>query len=327
MNSKINLDQFSLIVDLISKVCKFIHYHLAKDFIKEFISTSFNYLISLGTSEIRTLKREKIDSLISKIKEICFKVYIDSDINVILDEFIIDFGAAFLESEILDKKLIGLKLLSSNLTEVIRNNENDMHISNSNKHSPTKNIIQRLKEKKIFNLIFGSNSHAQIIQKSSDLVRSMLIGNGISLENLEQLIDLSRSIDSDTRNAAKSIIKNNSYVLSYDYKLSLVKSIFSDMNKVTVNDIEMIELILRGMGSYDKDKLSQYLNSHLLTFVMETQNNALIEEIINLIRSSDMYEYRIDFCVELLLSLSNVIIANIGYSSIQNMQVHQTSLS
>jgi hypothetical protein len=115
------------------------------------------------------------------------KVYIESDVNAI---FGINFGInCFKNSVMLDKKLLGLKVLSDTLYEVTKC-VSSRPSGISDRHIPASYLSNMVMNENIFDLIYGASSHSQILQKSSDLLKSIFLGKVLGTKNIEKLLHI-----------------------------------------------------------------------------------------------------------------------------------------
>ena len=97
---------FCLIIEVLFNIHEYLHYQFAKLYLKDFIKYSMEYLLHFSVSEMRNFKKEHLESVIHKLKEISYKVYMENDVNAKFDYFMIDFGLGCISSPTLDKKII-----------------------------------------------------------------------------------------------------------------------------------------------------------------------------------------------------------------------------
>ena len=95
-----------LMTDIINYIKPYLHIKFAIDYIRSFSKLCLNYLLEFSRSDSRNFKRDKLDSLIKKLKEIMFFAYMENDVNAIFDIFGIDFGIYCLNATTLDRKII-----------------------------------------------------------------------------------------------------------------------------------------------------------------------------------------------------------------------------
>jgi len=108
---KITLDLFSLLIDYIENIYSFLHYHFARYYLKEFGKKCFDFLLDFGSSDARNFKKEKIDVILRKLRNILLKVYTETDVNAFFDVFTIDFGINCLSSINLEKRILLIRFL------------------------------------------------------------------------------------------------------------------------------------------------------------------------------------------------------------------------
>jgi len=193
---------FSVVITFFNNINQFLHFQFASEYLKEVIEISISILKKFSLIETRNFKREKLENLIKQLKDIMYRVYIDSDVNAILDVFGVEFGINCLKNSIiLDKKLLGFKVLNDTMNEVAKNCSNSSGFTD--KHLPAVTLVHIILEHNIFDLIFGPSSHSQILQKSGDFLKSLLITKSLIPKDFQKLFEI---CEEATDNETKSYI-------------------------------------------------------------------------------------------------------------------------
>ena len=311
---KISLDIFSSIVDLVDNIHSYLHYYFAKTFLKEFRICCFDFLLDFGISDVRNFKKEKIDTIIKKLKNLLLKVYMESDVNALFDVFTIDFGINCLTSVNLEKKLLGLKILSTSLLETMRINSNQYISSSFNdKHVSSQDLLLKLREKNIIDQIFGSSTHVQIIQKSSDLLKCLLMGNFLSSNDLMKIWGLSYSYDIEMRNSIYKLLQSNFYHFSVTLaEFLILKVLDTKSESINTLDLDLIGQIYRALNSEKQLEISNKISHSFITMIFSGKLNNentenVINELINLLKNYDMQELRLKVIEQLLQIFVSVI--------------------
>ena len=314
LKKKISLtyELFSLIIGFIYNIHEYLHYQFAKFYLKDFIKYCLEYLIHFSVSEMRNFTKDKLESTIRKLREISYKIYMENDINAKFDKFMIEFGLGCISSTTLDKKLIGIKYLSSSLLEAIRVNLGQIITSSFNdKRLHYSILIERIKEKNIIDYIFGNSSHIQLIQRSNDLVKSLLMCNALSQEDLIKIYDLTKSNDSETKKSIYKILQINYNHFTTDLAAFLIYKILNK-NPETINsfDLELIEEIYKSMNASKQIELSKFIaNSYkdfILNYNLDSQiNENLINELVRILKTFEIRDHRLIFIENLLKGLKN----------------------
>jgi hypothetical protein len=311
---KITLDLFALLIDFVENIYSFLHYHFAKYYLKEFGKKCFDYLLEFGQSDARNFKKEKIDVILRKLRNILMKVYTETDVNAFFDVFTIDFGINCLSSINLEKKLIGLKILSSSLLETMRINSNQVMVSTFNdKHVSSHDLLSKIREKNIIDQIFGSSTHVQIIQKSNDLFKCFLMGNFLSPSDLLKIYGLTNSSDIEMRNSIYKLLQSNFYYFSTNLAEFLILKVLENKTEsITTLELDLIGQIYRALTNEKQIEISQKISDNYLNLIFfgkmdseKTEN--LINELINLLKNYEMRELRIQVLKYILTILSNVL--------------------
>ena len=284
-NNKNNIiDQFfpvfCTIITFFTHINQFLHYGFAKFYLKEILDISFSILIKFSLIETRNFKRDKFENLIKQIRDIMFRVYMESDVNAILDVFGIEFGINCLKNSIiLDKKLLGFKVLSDTMTEVTKNLNNSTGFSD--RHVPAKTLVERIIEENIFEIIYGPSSHSQILQKSSDFLKSLLVSKSLSHKDLQKLFDICDvSTDLDTKSSIYRGFITNSTYFSIDCALFLINYVISkknngekNSNKITNEDIDLIISAFKSLPLNMTKEISKKVGDFLFTIIFLEEEN------------------------------------------------------
>ena len=95
-----------VMIDIMNYIKPYLHIKFAFDYIRSFSKFCLDFLLEFSKSESRNFKRDKLDSLIKKLKDIMFYAYMENDVNAIFDIFGVDFGIYCLNATTLDRKII-----------------------------------------------------------------------------------------------------------------------------------------------------------------------------------------------------------------------------
>ena len=231
----------------------------------------------------------------------------ESDVNALFDVFTLDFGINCLTSINLEKKLVGLKILSTSLLETMRINSNQgIHSSFNDKHISSQDLLLKLRDKNIIDQIFGSSTHVQIIQKSSDLFKCLLMGNFLSSNDLMKIWGLSNSNDLEMRNCIYKLLQLNFYNFSANLaEFLLIKILDSKSDSINILDLELIGQVFRALNSEKQQEISKKITDSFLTMIFSGKLNNensdnVINELINLLKNYDMKDLRLQVIEQLL---------------------------
>jgi len=306
-SSTITYEMFSFSVDLIHNIHEYFHFHYAKDFLKEYLHKTMDFLLNFSVVEARSFKKDHLEKVLLKVKDMLYKVYMENDVNAKYDSFIIDFGLGCITSSVLDKKLIGIKYLSSSLLEAIRVNLGQGISSSFNERRLQSNIlIDRIKDKNIIELIYGNSSHIQLIQRSSDIVKCLLMCNALSNDDLMKIYELTKLNEIDTKNSIYKILQHNYYYFNSDQASFLIYNILEKSStSISSMDLELIRDVYKSMETANKIELSKFISENYWKLILSSHYNSeinenLTNELVNILKTFEMRELRIGFIADLV---------------------------
>ena len=146
--------------------------YIHKDYFKEngnIIKNSLiNFINSLDNKEMRNIQKDLIDIVSELLKKI--STYNDTNdkensFDDLYDELTLTLSMKTIKTSIFDRRLQGIKAL------------NDYIEKNKNNKSACLKLIDLIKKNEIIQEIFVANYHSQIINKSTDIVKLLLLEN------------------------------------------------------------------------------------------------------------------------------------------------------
>ena len=321
-NSKENLrdifyfDLLNLFVEIIYYIHNFVHIKFFNSYFKNFLSLSFEVFKKFSNIETSNFKRDRLESCLRKIKDIMGRIYIETDVNFIFDTFVVEFGLnLFKFSRILQKRLLGIKLLSDILNEVLKNTST---FSNSEKHYivpylTAKVLYSDSEGKDIFDYIYDTQTHSEILQKSPELLKAFFTGRFITATNLSKLLHIANSTsDTEIKTVINKGIIENVDQLSCDLQIFLIKNLMEkQIQKLSKKDIEIIIITFKSLPVYEKDmnpKICEFFSNLILVNYSKLNlnvNEYVIAEWISLMKSYNMREYIIQFVCSILKSFKD----------------------
>jgi ubiquitin C-terminal hydrolase len=320
--SPVNYDMVVILIDVIFNIHNSLHIKFAKTYLKEFLSLCFEILNKFSRTEIRNFKRDKIESSFKKLKEILIKVYMDVDVNVLYDMFGVEFGLnCFKSSTILDKKLLGLKILTETLSDVTRSGPGGSSAGGfHDKHLPAaflmaKVLIYDESGSNIFDLLFGSQSHSQILNKSPDLIKTFFMGRVLSPKDIDKLIlMIKHSTDQEIKNVIFKSLSNNTQHMGSDLLIYLIRKIMqSELNNFSSMDLDLLISAFKSLPNYSIREVAPQIGDFLFDSVF-TSTEPLIEnktyeqmsdEFVSLLKSTDFRDSVIEYIERSILLLKD----------------------
>lgn len=238
-----------------------------------------NYLNELNEKDLRNIKKETIE-IIQKVLQYYLSFSMcTAERNLIIENFSISFSLKMLKSSLLDKRISAVK----NIVDIIKNAKEDKE--------KTEKLLDIIEEHKIFNEIFGANSHIQLINRSKNLLEIMLLEDKLSNEEMEIIWEATKKGDSEGKLTILKLLKEiSSYLKEKQIKMILTNIYITDPENLIKEEIDLI-YELATHNSQPKAEIEKVINYFLKGLFdgkiddNEEKIKILIDKIIEIIKS------------------------------------------
>ena len=178
-------------------------------------------------------------------------------------------------------RLNGIK----DLDEFIEKNKN-------NKEMRTK-IIELIKKNELIQEIFGANYHSQIINKSKEIVKLLLLENQLNKDDIELIWNCTKKGDLEAKVTILKLLYELADNLKEDYVEMLLNNIkLTDGKKINNDELDLVyKLSLQGKHN-EKNILicTEYLcNCLLASPTPHIKNNPILDKVLTLAQKNDIY--------------------------------------
>jgi len=204
-----------------------------KEFLKELSNDMkenvINYLNDLSEKDLRNIKKETIE-IIQKVLQYYLNFSIPAkERNEIIENFSLSFSLKMLKSSLLEKRISAV----NNIVDIIKNSKN-------NKEKIIK-LLEIFEKNKIFNEIFGSNSHIQLINRSKNLLEIMLSEDKLSNKEMGLIWEATKKGDLEGKLTILKLLKEISLYLKEKHIKMLIESIYlTDSEHLIKEEIDLI---------------------------------------------------------------------------------------
>lgn len=292
---------------IIHSSISYFHKDYLNDIAEILYSFSKKYLEDLSSGDGKHIRKEILD-IITKVLKILS--HIDSKNNHFLHEledFSITCSIKFLKSTSLDKRIQAIKTL----VDIIKTSKADKDKSIR--------VLKIIEEHKVFNEIFGANSHIQLINKSQELLEIMIQEDKLSDNELEIIWNATNKGDLEGKLAILKLLQYLSKLMKPNHQNSLLKNIFNTKPVDLIND-EIELLIELSSNSQNKESNQRKCISYLIQFyfINEYPNeseklNFIQEKIIQIsLKDITIYELLIKICLNIINKDSTELIQSLN---------------
>ncbi|CAD8096981.1 unnamed protein product [Paramecium sonneborni] len=282
-----------------------IHAQLYRSFCQEYITKLQGLRQTLLQSDdytLRNMGREKINIILQAFKLLLDRIMSEEQrkewiLNIGLEFVLICFNCKFL-----DKKIIGLKLL----TDLLKQAHNDQ--------SPDQ-ILLWIEKQSIFQNLFHHSTHLQLLERTKDLIKIYLsIENAFNYNYLSIIWNLMQSNDNELRSIIFKVFNDLAALMSDQQAIYFVKQIqklrldliliehvqlLFEMHKQRFHQkvlfsqtIEILWKVIEYAGLYQKTKLEDQSRTYLIELIkflnVEDIKLQMIENLITNIKQQQV---------------------------------------
>ena len=282
-----------------------------------------DYINNLNEKEMRNLPKDLtmiILALLNNISEFNTSENEDDKSNSIniYDEVAITLSLKTIKTSIFDRRLQGIKALN----DFIEKNEKNKDI--------LKRIIVLIKENKIISEIFGANYHSQIISRSNEIVKLLLVENELENDDIKLIWSCTKRGDLEAKLTILKLLSEIAPYLKEDYIEMLLTNIISNVDKkINQEEIELVcKLSVQGNNN-DKNILlcCDYLCKCLLMSENSNiKNNPILEELLKLVEKNDNYLGKVlDICENCIKNNDRTILSYSILTEIMDKYINESN--
>lgn len=230
-------DIFATILEFLSKISPFYHKTFANEVVQRTTAAFSKFLLESQDIQLRTFNKEKIDKLCSAFEGLLKRKMTIQEKDLFLDSFKFDFALKLMASQLLDKRIQGIKALG----DVIRNARfyPSMRLLKANF------IADKLIQRDTLANIFGTQSHHELTQRSTEIIRLLATENLLNTTHLNLIWNSSLS-DEETRMTVFKMLGEASTSLRPDQLIFLLEKLASvPPSQVSKAEVNLIHEITR----------------------------------------------------------------------------------
>ena len=252
-----------------------------------------NYINNLKDKEMRNLPKDLIEivtSLLYKIDENSSNEKGDKNGQLNLyDEITLALSIKTIKTSFFDRRLNGIKTL------------NDFIEKNKNNKDILKKIIGLIKKNEIISEIFGANYHSQIISKSNEIVKLLLLENELSEDDIKLIWNCTKKGDLEAKLTILKLLSD----LAPHLKENIIEMLLNNMRsnvdvKHNEQEIELVyKLSMQGKGN---EKNIEHCCDYLCQCILMSNNtnikkSPILEKLLDIVQKDKKYLKKIfNFC-------------------------------
>ena len=145
-------------------------------------------------------------------------------------------------------------------------------ISINDKHINSSILFQKIFENNIIDLIYGINSHIQLIQKSSEFIKNLLLGKALTKTDINKLWALRYSNDLETKLSIYKLFNSNFSHFSNDLSIYMIHKVLETTPKdLSSNDIEVISNMIRVLSTTATNEISEFVCEKYWSYILSNK--------------------------------------------------------
>jgi len=226
-------------IEVVSHICAIlgnIHCILHRDFALEYIpkfkDAVWRNILKSPDSNLRNFTKERIDTIIQAFDPLLKRIVSLPEKYEALERFNLEISLLCFDSNFLERKLQGLK----SLLEIIKNTR-----YNSTKYLTTEILNKFIVANDIFDKIYGSKGHVQLVQRSADFLKYMINESSLDTNQLALVWNATTKGDVETKLTVYKVLSDIALHFKNDHLDFLIKKI----GEIAPSDIipDEIELV------------------------------------------------------------------------------------
>ena len=272
MNDKENPIEFELLahyMESIGKVYPMYHREFVSKFCVDVKNAVQNSILNAPEASIRNVRKERIESIVSRLNDILKRAYTYDEREQEIEHLNLDIVLMCLKSNFLERRIQGIK----SLAETLKN----LKYSKANRIS-SEYMLEWLEKHKILELIFDQkNYHVQIIQRSKEILKFLIVEDKLSEEQLN-LFWRATEFDDETRREMYKIIDESSTPMQTHHVMQFLNKFKAEKDAKIIP--EAVNCIYE-MGKFSKGTTehSQSIADLLWRFATDQQNPLEVSNI------------------------------------------------
>lgn len=222
------------------------HRDFAAKFIPDIKDAVQSAILNAPEASIRNVRKEKIEGIVSRLNDLLKRVYTYEQRELEIEHLNLDIVLTCLKSNILERRIQGIK----SLAETLKN----LKYSKTNEQAFATYMLEWLEKHKIIEMIFDpKNYHVQIIQRSKEILKILIVEDKLSKEQLD-LFWRATEFDDETRREIYNIIEETSTPMQSHHVMQFLNKFLESSDAIITP--EAISCISE-MGKYSRGSPEQ----------------------------------------------------------------------
>jgi len=268
-------------IEIVSSICTAIgniygilHRDFAVEYIPKFKEAVWRNILKSPDSNIRNFNKDRLDAIVQAFDPLLKRVYSLPEKYQMLEEFQLEVCSICFESNFLERKLQGLKTL----LEIIKGLRYGSH-----KYLTTDSLNKFIASHEIFDKIYGSKGHVQLVQRSADFLKYMINESYLSTDDLALVWNATTKGDVETKLSTYKVFSDISLHFKNEHLDFFIKKIAEiPPSDIIPDEIELVyELSKYSLRTSGFTKRARDFYWSIISDVKSKYSNEIIELTLN----------------------------------------------
>jgi len=207
----------------------------------------FNNVLQSPDSNVRNFSKQKIDAILKAIDELLKRAYSLIEKHEMKEQFCLKVAYMSLKSNFIDKKMQGIK----GFIEIIK----DIR-TKTFRFLTLPNITSFIVENKIFEEIYNTSTHSQIILKSIDFFKTFISEDMLQNSQLEMLLAIAQKSDLETKESVLKLLSEASFFFKANHQEFLIERICEiPLQLFGTNELELLSNLVKQIKAEVKNEV------------------------------------------------------------------------
>jgi len=226
-------------LDIISAPHKLYHRLYVTEKISVFVKNVMKYMSNIPEEQLRCVKKEKLDSFLTRMDDLMRRVYTAKTKGENSIMLRMGISISLLRSDQLERRIQAIRLIAETCKSAKASQEAFVQ-SNLPTANDSQVLANLLQVPQIIEEIFGKRSHIQLIQRSTDILKFILLYSKITKEDFNVIWDCCEQDEQSKVEIFKVIADSSSLLPSEMIGLIIDKLVNKQKAAYKNQDIEII---------------------------------------------------------------------------------------
>ncbi|CAD8066392.1 unnamed protein product [Paramecium primaurelia] len=311
----LNIQSVDILANYMSAIGN-IHAQLFRSFCQEYVpklQSMRQILLHSDEQTLRNMGREKMNLIIQAFKVLLDRIMNEDQRREWLQKLSLEFVQICFNCNFLDKKIMGLKLLTDMLKQA------------SNDKCP-ETILQWIDSENIMETLFHHNTHLQLLERTKDLIRIYLnIDNAFTAKHMSMIWELMQQNDNELRPIIFKLINEIAFTMR-DYHVIYFMQQIKELKQDQIL-IEHVQLLFE-MNRYqikNQELICMTIDNlwRIIEYAGQSQKQSLEDKsrqyLCDLIKNLEIKEIKVQMVQKLITNIQQMKVESSSIKTLSHL--------